>query len=167
LRGIVAARPEREAKRGGLPAVRKYRKSANEDPMRVLARSTAKSIRPAGIPPAGLYFDATDSAPTARVHGRAFGQAKSANSRFWPVPVLGELVGTRTQMLARFGLMDGPGLIVERDQTRRHFWCFAVYAPGNPVACVSPTAATQCHAETQQQVMWGFSSSWRWPHHCD
>jgi hypothetical protein len=50
---------------------------------------------------------------------------------------------TRTEMLARHGLIDGPGLIVEASKDADIIWRVAIYAPGNPVAGLATSTAVQ------------------------
>jgi hypothetical protein len=50
---------------------------------------------------------------------------------------------TRSEMLARWGLIDGPGLIVEASKEGDIIWRVAIYAPGNPVACLATSTAVQ------------------------
>jgi hypothetical protein len=48
---------------------------------------------------------------------------------------------TRSEMLALHGLIDGPGLIVEASKEANIIWRVAIYAPGNPVACLATSTA--------------------------
>jgi hypothetical protein len=47
---------------------------------------------------------------------------------------------TRSEMLARHGLNDGPGLIVEASKEADIIWRVAIYAP---VACLATSTAVQ------------------------
>jgi hypothetical protein len=48
---------------------------------------------------------------------------------------------TRSEMLALYGLIDGPGLIVEASKDADIIWRVAIYAPGNPVAVLATGTA--------------------------
>jgi hypothetical protein len=55
----------------------------------------------------------------------------------------GTTMMTRSEMLARHGLIDGPGLIVEASKEADIIWRVAIYAPGNPVAVLATSTAVQ------------------------
>jgi hypothetical protein len=48
---------------------------------------------------------------------------------------------TRSEMLALYGLIDSPGLIVEASKDADIIWRVAIYAPGNPVAVLATGTA--------------------------
>ena len=57
---------------------------------------------------------------------------------------------TRAEVLAHYGLIDGPDLVVDLIKEAGVMWRVAIRAAGNPVTALPPSRALELSAELRQ-----------------
>jgi hypothetical protein len=57
---------------------------------------------------------------------------------------------TRAEVLARYGIIDGPDLIVDLIQEAGVMWRVAIRAAGNPVTAIAPSTALELSEQLRQ-----------------